>query len=298
VNQAIENNVGEEGSGVAVIVDVNTGEPLAICGIGAANGHALTFTYQPNSLFMPLVATAALAENVVSPESAVECTGVFDNYADEGCTQECSETHGSMNVETALEQDCQYFFCQMGNDLGIDSISDFEAAYGLGQSTGIELTEALGNLADRNQKVWRADNTLAVAVGQDDNSFTALQYAEYCAAIANGGNRYSASIVKTIGGKDGDVYSREAQQLSQVKQSSIGAVQQGMYERLNDRYASIWGDCALTTAGVNSGNLFMGYAPYDQPQIAVFVYADYSRTDSNVQELARDIINAYGELYC
>ena len=104
----------------------------------------------------------------------------------------------------ALRDSCNYFFYTCGNELGVDLLGEYAHKLGLGSKTGIELVETLGNMSNRANHSdytgteWRIGDTLQAAIGQSDSIFSPLQLAEYCATVANGGTRHSASILKAI----------------------------------------------------------------------------------------------------
>ena len=319
--------------GSAVVVRVDTGEPLAIVSAGGAD--ALTSEYQPYGLFFPCTAIAALSENVVTPETTVKCNGVYDRYSDEGYAPECwiwdlesrmswadsGYTHPEETVTTALRDGCDYFFYSLGNDLGIDRLSKYVSALGLGQPTGIELTESVGRIAAAAEgREWGIRDAIETAAGRGGSAFTTLQYAEYCAALANRGARYSASILSSVTDADGAaVYAREAQALTdsplaESEAANWDAVQQGMYETMNNRFNEalyrIHSQNQWKLAGEygygDDCQLFMGYAPYDAPQIAVAVAVERSDGDFTVdmsdpasgafgaaQLIAQEIFEAY-----
>ena len=215
--------------GAAVIINVQTGEPLAIASYPTYDvstviekysellaepnaplfNRALMGAYAPGSSFKPCTAIAALSEGIIDTSYRVKCEGVFTKYAAEGYAPECwiwqqGYTHPYENVSTALRDSCNYFFYTIGNELGVDDLGAYAHAFGLGSKTGIELVETLGNMSNRENHSdytgteWRIGDTLQAAIGQSDSIFSPLQLAEYCATIANNGVRHSASILKAI----------------------------------------------------------------------------------------------------
>lgn len=334
VGGILERLLGESG-GTAAVVRVKTGEPLAIVGSGTAKGRALTEAYQPKGLFLPCTAIAALSEGTIKTDDRIDCEGVFTRYAGEGYAPECwiwnasgfgdHLTHPDENVATALRDCCQYYFYVLGNDTGSMDISKYAAALGLGESTGIELPESVGNM-DRLKdgmtagRDWTIHDTLEAAVGRGDSAFTPLQYAEYCAALANRGLRYSASILQSTRAADGTyLYERAPQELGNTLTADENrllqsleawqsgetelwwdAIQQGMYDALNsyinDHNRMIWVDSGVEPAGMtykaDGVSLFMGYAPFDSPEIAVFVAAEQGDGRAEAQSAAREIFQA------
>lgn len=257
----------------AVVVDVDTGEPLAIASWPTYDvstiiekyqelmetpnaplfNRALMGAYAPGSVFKPCTAIAALTMGIINTEYKVKCQGVFTRYAAEGYAPECwiwnsvkgeHYTHGEDNVTLAIRDSCNYFFYTIGNELGVDDMGDFAHKFGLGVSTGIELVETQGNMSNRQNHIdyqgteWRIGDTLQAAIGQSDSIFSPLQLAEFCATIANKGTRHSASILKTVRNFDYSekIYEREPEVLSTVDTADYNwaAVHEGMYLVLND----------------------------------------------------------------
>ena len=326
----------------AVVVDVRTGEPLAMASwptydvstvvekyselLETPNAplfnRALMGAYAPGSTFKPCTAIAALTKGIINTEYKVKCEGVFTKYAADGYAPECwiwaeGFTHPEENVTTAIRDSCNYFFYTIGNELGVDTMGEFAHNFGMGVSTGIELVETKGNMSNRANHSdytgteWRIGDTLQAAIGQADSVFTPLQMAEYCATIANGGTRYSASILKAIRNYDYSekLYERQPEVLSTVETADYNwaAVHEGMWQVLNDyineKNVLEWYDCALKVAGktgtaqkgenIQNDGLFMCYAPYDDPEVAIFVAVERGGSGASVQFIARQIMDAY-----
>lgn len=302
------------GDGAVVMVDVKTGEPLVLASNSGDGDLALLSAYQPGKLFLPCTAVAALVERIVTPELTIPCEGVFDKYQQDGLAPECwiwnavpdaHYTHGGENVTTALRDSCYYYFYTAGNDLGNDLLVEYAKALGLGQPTGIELPESTGTLANRKAPLgtgaeWRIGDTLEAAVGRSVNAFTPLQMAEYCAAIANRGQCHSASILGSITDGDGSIhYTRQSQVTGSVngQEADWAAIHEGMYAALNGyadnaANADYWQPYPGVAGMTNSGQ-FMGFAPYENPQVAVFVMAGRAKDSAAAQQIARGILDFY-----
>ena len=332
----------------AVVVNVNTGEPLALASwptydvsriiedyqelLETENqplfNRALLGAYAPGSTFKPCTAIAGLTMGIVNTEDKIKCEGVFTKYAAEGYAPECwiwnSSTvpgehlmHPEEDVIAAICDSCNYYFYTVGNDLGVDDMGKFAAAFGLGEYTGIELVETKGNMSNRANHQdyagteWRIGDTLQAAIGQADSVFSPIQMAEYCATVANGGTRYSSSILKAIRNYDYSekLYERVPEVMSTVEtgQYNWDAVHEGMYKVVNDyineKNVLQWVDCAWTVAGktgtaqkgegIQNDGLFMCYAPYKTPEVAIFVVVERGGAGADVQFIARQIMDAY-----
>lgn len=327
----------------AVVVDVRTGEPLAMASWPTYDvstvienyqelmetpnaplfNRALLGAYAPGSTFKPCTAIAALTNGIINTEEKISCEGVFTKYAADGYAPECwiwaeGYTHQEEVVTTAIRDSCNYFFYTISDTLGVDIMGEVAHDFGLGVPTGIELVETTGNMsnqanhADYAGTEWRIGDTLQAGIGQADSIFTPLQMAEYCATVANSGTRYSASILKSIRSYDYSekLYEREPEILSTVESADYNwaAVHEGMYEVLHDwahngTNVEVWVDCDWEVAGktgtaqkgenIQNDGLFMCYAPYDNPEVAIFVVVERGGAGANVQFIARNIMDAY-----
>ena len=329
----------------AVVVNVKTGEPLAMASWPTYNvatiledyqelleaenaplfNRTLMGTYAPGSTFKPCTAIAALTMGIVNTEDKIKCEGVYTRYAAEGYAPECwiwnstkdHLTHPEENVTTAIRDSCNYYFYSVGNFLGVDDLGRFAADFGLGEYSGIELVEAKGNMSNQANHMdyagaeWRIGDTLQAAIGQSDSVFTPIQMAEYCATVANSGTRYSASILKSIRNYDYSekLYDREPTVMSTVESAEYNwaAVHEGMWQVLNDyineKNVNVWVDCPWRVAGktgtaqkgegIQNDGIFMCYAPYKDPEVAIFVVVERGGAGADVQFIARHIMDAY-----
>ena len=328
--------------GAAVAVDVNTGEPLAIASwptydvstiiedyeklMVADNtplfNRALLGAYAPGSTFKPCTAIAALTEKIIDTDTKVKCEGVFTRYSAEGYSPECwiwstyKMYHGEEDTEAAVRDSCNYYFYTISNELGVDKMGDYAHRFGLGSATGIELTETLGNMSNRENhmdyagQVWRIGDTLQAGIGQSDSIFSPMQIAQYCATVANEGTRYSCSLLKYVRNYDYSekLYERTPEILSTIQTPKYNweAVKQGMWDVANDPmgtayetfYDFVYRIAAKTgTAqkGENIANdaIFICYAPAANPEIAVAVIVERGGSGSAVAFIARDILETY-----
>lgn len=328
--------------GAIAVVDVNTGEPLALASWPTYNAatmledyeellanendplynRALMGVYAPGSTFKPCTATALMAEGWITPLSTTVTEGQFTKYIDQGYAPECwiysdyKYTHGEINVVQAITYSCNYFFYYWGDQLGIDKMSYYASLYGLGEATGIELPERTGQMSTQSFKEqyagipWYQGDTLQSAIGQSYSEFSPLQMAEYCAAIANGGTRHSASLLKEVRTYDYSqtVYERQTEVLSEVDvdPSIFDAIQYGMWGVLYDEASTLQDvfltcnvECAAKTGtaqrgeGLKNNAMFICYAPYDDPQIAIAIAVEKGGAGATLAPLAVQIINYY-----
>ena len=277
--------------------------------------RATTGTYAPGSTFKPCTAVAALETGAVSLTEKVNCPGLwyYPNTHDYTKCAVYPGRHGKVNITKALEVSCNCFFCEMGYRLGIDTLSEYATAFGLGQSTGIELGEETGVLAGPEHsaavnQMWYGGNTVQAAIGQSDHLFTPLQLASYIATLVRGGTRYDAHLLKSVTAYDGSeiLYEHEPEVLSEVEisASTLSAVKEGMYSlTTSGSLARYFKDC-IVSAGAKTGTaqinenttnngVFVCFAPYDYPEIALAIVIERGGSGSALASTAVEILNAY-----
>ncbi len=245
-------------AGASVVIDVNTGEVLAMASYPSYNlesfteiysellqdpdrpllNRALMGTYEPGSTFKMVTGSAALANGVVTPETRILDQGVYTYYKDyqPACMawRRNRTTHGNITLSEALKYSCNYYFYEAGRLTGIDEILKYCHLYGLGEPTGIELSfeESQGTLQKPEEgEVWYPGDTLQIAIGQK-NLFTPLQLTNYIATIANGGTLYEPHLVKSVrDAEDGSLISKtESKVRSEVglSEENQNAIKEGM----------------------------------------------------------------------
>lgn len=342
--------------GAAVVVGVGSGEVLALASYPTYDiskwdeiydtlasddegaplfNRAIGGTYAPGSTFKPCTAIAGLTENIINTETQIECTGIFTKYESQGYAPACwiytqmdgQLTHGYDNVTEALKDSCNIFFYTVADDLGIRKLMEYAEDFGLGESTGIELTETTGNMSNPDNHLnydvdgWVDGDTVQAGIGQSDSMFTPLQIAEYCAAIANGGTRHSAALLKSVRSYDysRQLYQNKTEVLSTVDSADYNwaAVQRGMYLMANDITSSSntvyytlgnysYNGVSLPVAaktgtsqlgeGKTNNAIFMCYAPFDDPEIAVAIVVERGLSGANLSRMARNVLDAYFSL--
>ena len=255
---------------------------------------------------------------------------MFTKYSDQGYAPECwiytqdHLTHGNDNVTEALKDSCNIFFYTMADNLGIRKLMEYAKNFGLGESTGIELVETTGNMANPDNHLtydvdeWVDGDTVQTGIGQSDSLFTPLQLAEYCAAIANGGTRHSAALLKSVRSFDysRQLYQKDTEALSTVETADYNwaAVQRGMYLMANDISSSsltvyyalgnysyngvslpVAAKTGTSQLGEDKTNnaIFMCYAPFDDPQIAISIVVERGQSGANLSSMARNVLDAY-----
>lgn len=279
--------------------------------------RVLSGTYSPGSTFKPLTATAALEEGVISPDTYIADKGKYTYY--EGAYQptcliysSTGATHGTINVSEAIGVSCNYFFYDIGRRTGIEKIDEYAEKFGLGQSTGIELPESTGILASPKYReeaggVWYPGDVLQAAIGQSDNMFTPAQLASYISTILNKGTRYSLRLVNEVVDYDTKevVYKKEPQVISKVdiKDSTYNAVKNGMRRVVTSGTAKEAFETAKYKAAGKTGTaevpggadnvLFVGFAPYDDPEIVIAVIIEHGANSYYAANVARQVFDTY-----
>jgi len=271
--------------------------------------------YSPGSTFKIVTAVAALREGVITPRDEIYDGGKYTKY--EGYQPTCwiyPGSHGWINTAEALRDSCNYFFFELGDRLGIDKLSACAAQFGLGSHTGIELYEETGILATREYKEsqgdepWFVGDTLQASIGQSYNLFTPLQLAEYTATIANNGTRLATHILKAVKSSDFSqtLYTSQPKILDIVEADKdvFETVQLGMYYVTTQGTPStVFKDLGVPAAaktgtaqlGEDLANnaIFICYAPYKNPEIAVAVVVEKGGSGNAIASIAKDVLKYY-----
>ncbi|MBE6730184.1 MAG: penicillin-binding protein [Ruminococcaceae bacterium] len=269
--------------------------------------------FTPGSVFKPLVAIAALNEGVINSGSIVECTGVYDFYEEES-PPTCLGIHEKLNVFDALKKSCNIFFYDVGRRVTIDTIGVYADLFGLGKKTGIEVSETSGIMSGKEEYLlnhstrWVDGLTLQASIGQCDSMFSPLQLATYCATIANDGVRLKTHIMSKItdysGEKIIESYTPTVEETIAVDESVLDIVQYSMstVADYGGTAYKVFGDYKIKIAaktgtaevpGHTDNTVFIAYAPYDDPQIAVAVVIEYGKDGVYSQSVAKDIFDMY-----
>ena len=294
---------------------------------------AIQNSYSPGSTFKMVTAIAGLESGVINLNTKINDTGVYTKYHDyqPKCWYytDYHVGHGYLNVSGAIEKSCNYFFYDTADKMGIDNLARFAKYFGLGSKTGVELqSETSGVLASKetkeklhpNEPSWTAGNTLQAAIGQSDNEFTPIQMARYISMLANGGNKIKPTIIKTIRNPDGSETSREEinkfvnnklkieddnSEDIQINQDYLKAILQGMqsvtsdtggtaYVRFKDFNISVGGKTGSAEAPNNQVHAwFVGFAPFENPEIAIVVMVENGGHGNYTAEVVRDIMAEY-----
>lgn len=271
--------------------------------------RAFNGIYPPGSVFKPAVALVGLQLGMISPDEYIKCTRKYTRFED--YQPNCMGRHGNINVITALSKSCNFFFYETGYRIGIDELNSYCRQLGLGVPAGVEIAESSGILAgpefSKSRGIhWTLGNTIQAAIGQSDNAFTPLQLAMYTATIANGGTRNRAKLISEIRSYSlaNVVKSNETEVLNRVEFSDevIKVVKQGMLSVTEDGTGSatfknypikVGGKTGTAEAPGGDHSVFIAFAPYDDPEIAVSVVIEHGEKGSAGGSLVRKIFDAY-----
>ena len=286
--------------------------------------RAISGTYSPGSTYKMLVGMAGLASGGITVDELYTDPGIYPYSYNPKCWIYTAHntTHGTINLTGAIKGSCNCYFYEVGRRIGISQIVEWAKNFGLGQKTGIELSgEATGNIAGENQDGWSLGDTLSASIGQSTNLFTPLQLANYISTIANGGILNKVSLIKNVGN---DISSVPLSQVAEYMKEFTGVnfetksldisqyinpIKEGMYAVTTETggtAADIFADSNVEVAGktgtaqVSSGAnnaIFVGFAPYDNPKIAVVAVVEHGDEGYYLAPMVKEITNEYFNIY-
>ena len=261
----------------------------------------------PGSTFKLVSATAGLVENVITTSDQIRRTGIYNDISNKPKCWIYPGSHGLDNVSEAIRDSCNVFFYTVGNRLaqkktgsyndanGIDLIQKYAHIYGLDQKTGLEISESKSSVATKYP--------VMAAIGQSDNNYTTVALSRYVTAVASG-KKYNYQLMNKIVDADGKMvkkYKADYEDISDTLTSSQwDAIHSGMREVVStmDRFQGfdipVAGKTgtAQQTGHANHG-LFVGYAPYDDPEITIAVRIANAYSSHNAATAARNVISYY-----
>ena len=315
-----------------VITDVNTGDVLALVSYPGydnnkmANGvdaeyfnsllndqstpminYATRQMTAPGSTFKMVSATAGLMEGILTPRSTLYCNGLFDKITPPAS---CLGHHGSLNVTEAINHSCNMFFYEVGyqlgtegdsysSELGLEKIRNYADLYGLTETTGIEIEESAPTVS--------TEDAVRSAIGQGTNNYSTVGLARYVTTLANSGTCYNLTLVDKITDRSGIVLTDNhatVRNTINMDSSYWDAIHQGMRKVIESK--SYYSDLGVKVAGKtgtaeenkNRGNhaLFVCYAPYEQPEIAVATRIAYGYTSTYAARMTKEVLKYYFDL--
>lgn len=338
--------------GAAVVIDIDNFEVLACASYPTYNlatysqdfetlledeyaplyNRALQAIYNPGSTYKMVTGIAAVDYLGIDPLQGIKDEGEYLYYKDEGFTPKCmifknyGLTHDMVDLPRALSVSCNYYFYEVANQIyyrfnhTIDPIDEVAKAMGLGEKTGVELSESTGYRAnaetkallyEKDQQGFYGADALVAAIGQSENKFTVMQLATYTATLANAGTRYSTTFLQRVVSADYSelILENEPEIASELEISAeaMNAIVYGMQLCASDRTEgtarSTFQDypidvCAKTgtaehDAGGSSHASFVCFAPADDPEIAIAIYVEKGGSGASLGTIAREILDAY-----
>ena len=362
INTSEGESTGLDAQGAAVIVmKVKTGEILACASYPTydlANiskpevwnaimedelkpffNRAFGANYAPGSTFKMCTLVAAMqnvnskGERILNYMETIQDKGVFTSLG-EGFNPKCllyssvQATHGTIDATDALKVSCNYFFYELGYRMTWEMMDEAAKGFGLGEPTGIELTESIGWRANPTSKaasytgpdaVWNAGDRVLAAIGQSENRYSPLQLCVYACTLANRGTRYRATFLNRVASSDYRtlIKQNEPEIVSKmdISYDTYEMYMTGMRKVITDiggtanKYFGGREDpktfpvevCAKTgTAQHASGGsdhaAFICFAPKNDPEIAVAIYGEKAAHGSWLAPVAQDILEAYFEM--
>ncbi len=353
-------------TGSVVVSDVNSGEVLALVTYPSYDNNELVNTFNneyynklledpttplvnrplmqkkaPGSTLKMITAIAGLETGVITPDTQIRDKGVFKDagtpYANCLIYSLNGSTHGYVDVSHALEVSCNYFFYEVGYQLGNDTenprslkgitiLDEYYDAFGLNSPTGVEIGESAPSMASpsykeevikwqnpeatSSQTAWTSGDTIRAAIGQSVNSFSAASMNKYVATLANGGTRYKMHLLDKVKSSDGTVteeVEETVENVLEIAPENLEAVYEGMLlvtQGSKGTLRNVFKDFPIDVAAksgtaeenknLSSHVWFVGFAPYDDPQIAVTVMIPFGDvTGSPAAVVARNVIGEY-----
>ena len=279
--------------------------------------HATQQRTAPGSTFKMVTAAAGIGEGVISTRDTVDCYDIFDKIEPSPACWIYPDGHGWQNMQNAITNSCNTYFYEVGyrlggldgsfsNDTGIEHLSKYASMYGLDRKSGVEIEEADPSVATRD--VVRA------AIGQSNNGYTTAALARYVAAVASRGDVYDLTLLDHSEDKSGTVlekYSSKPLDPIEIDDSYWESISQGMKRVCTSKYGfssvyraseegsreriSAAGKTGTAQQGINTPNhaLFLGYAPFDEPEIAVAVRIPNGYSSSYAALTAAQVMQYY-----
>ena len=349
IHQTLVETNGTDGGGngadiegmACVVMDTRTGEVLACASypsydpatynkmynelmenpLKPTRNRALMEAYPPGSTFKVAMSIAGLESGKIDRYTQIRDDGVFTKYA--GSSPKClvysrtGGTHGYLDVAGALRVSCNYFYYMLGDWMDWDDVDPVVKNLGLGEHTGIELGENIGQRANEETKKknysgsdahWYAMDQVLASIGQSDHRYTPMQLCSYVSAVANKGTRYAATFMKRVVSADYatlvEENTREVLSVTKMSNDTVEAVFDGMrqvvtsgsaasaFKGFDIKVCGKTGTAEHETGGSSNG-AFICFAPMDNPEIAVAVYGEKAGSGAYMARVARAVMEYY-----
>ena len=272
--------------------------------------YATQMKTAPGSTFKMVSATAALMENVATLSTEVNCTGIFTRFAD--YQPRCWRTsgHGNLNITEAITNSCNLFFYEMGYQMAMDGdtfstekgneiLIKYADMFGLTEKSGVEIEESEPQLSDMNP--------IVSAIGQGNHNFTTVGLARYVTAVANSGTCYNLTLLDRVKERSGNLlkdYEATVRNTIELPEAYWNALHEGMrgvveakayYRDFPVEVAGKTGTAEEDKSRPNHG-LFVGYAPYDTPEIALAIRIGNGYSSDYASQISKQVLTWYYDL--
>lgn len=272
--------------------------------------YATQMRTAPGSTFKMVSSTAALMEHVIDLTTRIECPGIFTRFSDYQPRCWKRSGHGSLNVSEAITNSCNVFFYEVGyqlglngdkydQDLGNEKLAKYASMYGLNEKSGIEIEESEPQISDALSVVS--------AIGQGTNNFTTVGLARYVTTVANSGTCYDLTLLDKVTDTSSNLlvnYSANVRNTIDMPQSYWNAIHQGMrgvvqnkkyYQDFGVEVAGKTGTAEEDKSRPNHG-LFVGYAPYDNPEVSMAIRIANGYSSDYACQLSKQLMTVYFDL--
>ena len=321
--RALQSKGGTCKAGTAVAIEISTGKILAAANYPSYDlatmnkeynklqadpakplmDRAFQGIYPVGSTIKPAVAVAAMELGKYHTGEVVRCVQTYDYFED--YKPKCLHYHGNLNLKNAISKSCNYFFFEMGKRIGATTLTDYFKQFGLGVKTGVEVNDSSGLLLEPSSDRV-GGTTLQISIGQM-NAFTPLQLANYTATLANGGTHYNASLIDRIVSYDMSnvikTFEPQIKNKMKISDNTLKAVKEGMLSvteegtgrlALSDYPIKVGGKTGTSqVANAPDHSVFIAYAPFDNPEIAISVVLENGQMGSTAGTIVRDILDAH-----
>ena len=262
----------------------------------------------PGSTFKMVTATAGLAENVITSSSVIECTGKYLLVDNEPNCWRFPKNHSMEILVDAIRDSCNIYFYETGyrlstkntgiyNDAnGISYIKEYASVFGLDKKTGLEIAESTSTLATQYP--------VMAAIGQSNNNITTAALSRYVTAVASG-KLYNYQLMNKIVDNSDNIIAQYESKYEDISNTLSPAdwdsIRYGMNQVCLSK--SYFNNFSINVAGKTgtaqqvstrpNHALFVGYAPYENPEISIATRIAYGYTSANAAMVSKNILSVY-----
>lgn len=322
-------------SGSCVVTDTNTGEVRALVTYPGYDNNRLTNSIDaeyynkiyndlsqpmwnyatqqlsaPGSTFKMVSAATALEEGVVGPSEQITCHGIWDTIKPVAKCWISPSAHGPLGISGAIGNSCNCYFYEAGyrlsrldgvydSETGLSKLGYYADQFGLSEKTGIEISESTPKVSDFD--------AIRSAIGQGNNNYSTVGLARYVTTVANNGNCYNLSLIDKTTDSEGDIledFSPQLRNKVNLSQTTWNAIHSGMRQVIQDKeyFENVTINVAGKTGTAQENKkrpnhaLFVCYAPYEAPEIAIATRIAYGYASDNAAQMTKDVIMYYFNL--